>query len=208
MCVLSSHHALVRVLGLVGRVQQIAVLQLLTKPLRVLSGSLSCTGIATLDRSLPMLFLRMFHRLTLLVGLGEGSAERRLARVPTLLTGGEKCGEKGGETRAGKDILKYCVKGGVCGSWKGRKVVICAYFISVICKVLHVLRSFDGDEEVALKAHTKGVLLKNSDLQCWLFSFNQINTQQILKTRSLNPNLPVLYNLDLFQWNFKNTHHL
>lgn len=45
---------------------------------RVLSGSLSCTGIATLDRSLPMLFLRMFHRLTvLLLGLGEGRQDLR-----------------------------------------------------------------------------------------------------------------------------------
>lgn len=45
---------------------------------RVLSGSFSCTGMATLDRSFPMLFLRMFHRLILLVlGLGEGSKDRR-----------------------------------------------------------------------------------------------------------------------------------
>lgn len=45
---------------------------------RVFSGSFSCTGMATLDRSFPMLFLRMFHRLMLLVlGLGEGSKERR-----------------------------------------------------------------------------------------------------------------------------------
>lgn len=45
---------------------------------RVFSGSFSCTGIATLDRSFPMLFLRMFHRLMLLVlGLGDGSKERR-----------------------------------------------------------------------------------------------------------------------------------
>ncbi|TNN88100.1 hypothetical protein EYF80_001681 [Liparis tanakae] len=56
----------------------------------VLSGSLSCTGMATLDRSLPMLFLRMFHRLTLLVGLGEGSVERRRGTVSALLTGGEE----------------------------------------------------------------------------------------------------------------------
>lgn len=49
-------------------------------------GSLSCTGMATLDRSFPMLFLRMFHRLTLLLGLGEGSAARRRTRVATLLT--------------------------------------------------------------------------------------------------------------------------
>lgn len=60
-----------------------------------------------------MLFLRMFHKLTLLVGLGEGNVERRLARVTTLLTGGEKRGEKGDETSAGKDILKLRVKGGV-----------------------------------------------------------------------------------------------
>lgn len=45
---------------------------------RVLIGSFSCTGMATLDRSFPMLFFRMFHRLMLLVlGLGEGSKERR-----------------------------------------------------------------------------------------------------------------------------------
>lgn len=34
VCVLSSHHALVRVLGLVGGVQQLAVLKLLTQPLQ------------------------------------------------------------------------------------------------------------------------------------------------------------------------------
>ena len=34
MEVISSHHALVRVLGLVGGVQQFAVLQLLTQPLQ------------------------------------------------------------------------------------------------------------------------------------------------------------------------------
>lgn len=45
---------------------------------------------ATLDRSLPMLFLRMFHRLTLLAGHGDGSLERRRAKVATLLTGGGK----------------------------------------------------------------------------------------------------------------------
>lgn len=41
---------------------------------------------ATLDKSLPMLFLRMFHRLTLLAGQGEGRVERRRASVTTLLT--------------------------------------------------------------------------------------------------------------------------
>ncbi|TNN78444.1 hypothetical protein EYF80_011428 [Liparis tanakae] len=49
---------------------------------RVLSGSLSCTGIATLDRSLPMLFLRMFHRLmVLLLGLVGGNAAEVLLQL-------------------------------------------------------------------------------------------------------------------------------
>lgn len=44
---------------------------------RVLSGSFSCTGIFTLERSLPMLFLRMFHRLMLMFGLGTGRQDLR-----------------------------------------------------------------------------------------------------------------------------------
>lgn len=45
---------------------------------RVLSGSLSCTGIDTLDRSLPMLLRRMFHRLTSTPGpLAAGRQRRR-----------------------------------------------------------------------------------------------------------------------------------
>lgn len=52
---------------------------------RVLSGSLSCTGIVTLERSLPMLFRRMFHRLmVLLLGLSEGRQERRWQRTEPL----------------------------------------------------------------------------------------------------------------------------
>lgn len=44
---------------------------------RVLSGSLNCTGIFTLESSLPMLFLRMSHRLMLILGLGEGRQDLR-----------------------------------------------------------------------------------------------------------------------------------
>lgn len=52
---------------------------------RVLSGSLSCTGIVTLERSLPMLFRRMFHKLmVLLLGLREGRQERRWQRTEPL----------------------------------------------------------------------------------------------------------------------------
>lgn len=48
---------------------------------RVLRGSLSSTGMDTLDRSLPMLFLKMFHRLMLLVsGHGAGRQVRRPLR--------------------------------------------------------------------------------------------------------------------------------
>lgn len=43
----------------------------------VFSGSFSSTGMATLDRSFPMLFLRMFHRLTLLL-LGQGAGRHVL----------------------------------------------------------------------------------------------------------------------------------
>lgn len=44
----------------------------------VLSGSFSCTGIDTLDRSLPMLLRRMFHRLTSAPGpLAAGRQRRR-----------------------------------------------------------------------------------------------------------------------------------
>lgn len=66
---------------------------------RVLIGSLSCTGMDTLDRSLPMLFFRIFQRLTLLLGLGEGNVERRRAWVTTLLTRGQQYGEKGSQAR-------------------------------------------------------------------------------------------------------------
>lgn len=49
---------------------------------KALRGSLRCTGIATLDKSLPMLFLRMFHRLiVLLVGLGVGRQDLRVQRT-------------------------------------------------------------------------------------------------------------------------------
>lgn len=69
----------------------------------VFSGSFSCTGMATLDRSFPMLFLRMFHRLTLLQGRGEGSAERRRRlSVPTLLTRGQ-------QERHQKQVLKTTI---------------------------------------------------------------------------------------------------
>ena len=45
---------------------------------RVLSGSLSCTGIDTFDRSLPMLLRSMFHRLTSAPGpLAAGRQRRR-----------------------------------------------------------------------------------------------------------------------------------
>lgn len=45
---------------------------------RVLRGSFSSTGMETLDRSLPMLFLKIFHRLMLLVsGHGAGRHVRR-----------------------------------------------------------------------------------------------------------------------------------
>lgn len=59
----------------------------------VLSGSLSCTGIVTLERSLPMLFLRMFHRLMLLLlGLGEGRQDLRWQRaVPSSAEPGNTC---------------------------------------------------------------------------------------------------------------------
>lgn len=89
---------------------------------RVLMGSLSCTGMATLERSLPMLFFRMFHRLTLLVGLGEGSVERRRARVTTLLTRGQKRGGKGENMRifrgtvAHRDNIESRNDGTVVGS--------------------------------------------------------------------------------------------
>lgn len=53
----------------------------------VLSGSLSWTGMATLDRSFPMLFFSMFHRLMLLVlGLGEGRQDRRCSWEPPFST--------------------------------------------------------------------------------------------------------------------------
>lgn len=69
---------------------------------RVLSGSLSCTGIATLERSLPMLFLRMFHKLmVLLLGLGEG--RRDLRRQITLLSSTEP-----GDMRSGKTLTTFC----------------------------------------------------------------------------------------------------
>lgn len=59
----------------------------------VLSGSLSCTGIVTLERSLPMLFLRMFHRLMLLLlGLGEGRQDLRWQRTaPSSAEPGNTC---------------------------------------------------------------------------------------------------------------------
>lgn len=44
---------------------------------RVLSGSFNSTGMATLERSFPMLFLRIFHRLMLLV-LGHGAGKHVL----------------------------------------------------------------------------------------------------------------------------------
>lgn len=48
---------------------------------RVLRGSLSSTGMDTLDKSLPMLFLKMFQRLMLLVsGHGAGRQVRRPLR--------------------------------------------------------------------------------------------------------------------------------
>lgn len=48
---------------------------------RVLRGSLSSTGMDTLDKSLPMLFLSMFQRLMLLVsGQGAGRPVRRPLR--------------------------------------------------------------------------------------------------------------------------------
>ena len=56
----------------------------------VFSGSFSSTGMATLDRSFPMLFLRMFHTLMLLV-LGQGAGKQvlllDLASPPLLRTG-------------------------------------------------------------------------------------------------------------------------
>ena len=59
----------------------------------VLRGSLSSTGMATLDRSFPMLFLRMFHKLTLL-DLGHGAGRHvlllDLASPPLSITGPER----------------------------------------------------------------------------------------------------------------------
>lgn len=57
----------------------------------VLRGSLSWTGIATFDRSFPMLFFRMCHRLMLLVlGLGEGRHDRRCSREQPFSTNPDK----------------------------------------------------------------------------------------------------------------------
>lgn len=59
----------------------------------VLRGSLSSTGMATLDRSFPMLFLRMFHKLMLL-DLGHGAGKHvlllDLASPPLSITGPER----------------------------------------------------------------------------------------------------------------------
>lgn len=59
----------------------------------VLRGSLSSTGMATLDRSLPMLFRRMFHKLMLLE-LGQGAGKQvllwDLASPPRSRTGPER----------------------------------------------------------------------------------------------------------------------
>ena len=59
----------------------------------VLRGSLSSTGMATLDRSVPMLFLRMFHKLTLM-DLGHGAGRHvlllDLASPPLSITGPER----------------------------------------------------------------------------------------------------------------------
>lgn len=84
---------------------------------RVLSGSLSCTGMVTLDRSLPMLFLRMFHRLmVLLLGLGEGRRDLRWQRtVPSSAEPGNRWlrGQDTDSALCGEDYqqiwkLSYC----------------------------------------------------------------------------------------------------
>lgn len=54
---------------------------------RVFSGSFNSTGMATLERSFPMLFLRIFHRLMLLVlGHGAGKHVLRLELHPIPLS--------------------------------------------------------------------------------------------------------------------------
>lgn len=72
---------------------------------KVLRGSLSSTGMDTLDRSLPMLFLKMFQRLMLLVsGHGAGRQLRRPLRkaLPAkspLATGSGGGDEEGGDEK-------------------------------------------------------------------------------------------------------------
>lgn len=116
---------------------------------RVLRGSLSSTGMDTFDRSLPMLFRKMFQRLMLLVsGHGAGRQVRRPLRKAQPAKSPLATGRRIHFITAHTWYTMICTTD--CGSWKHDL----SFFNYTICIIYSIFKT------QVTKCLTKGSKLK------------------------------------------------